>query len=362
MRRARADGAHRDRARAGARLGRRARPAVAVFGVGNFARRARAARRRGDRAADPRGPRRPTTGDVPRLGAPRRQALSADVAADRARGRRPDQGSARLDGDLVASRADDPRRGAHRRGVLLLRQGPRRRRPAGRRERRACVPALGRHRLAGRGVADDAARLPRAVRPLPQLSDPVARLAGEGARAGAAAHAVPVRLAAAARAVRRDPAAGRARGAAAAARGALPPPDDADRGAMAREPRAGARHRRSGRPGRVADAREPDRDHRGGDAAGAAAAHRHGQGGDHRGGAAARHLSDLDHSRIRTAARCSPRSIRRPSARAATSNAAEAALPIDEMVARAIAGAVRGGVFVSRYRMDRFSTVKGDRS
>ena len=30
------------------------------------------------------------------------------------------------------------------------------------------------------------------VRPLPQLSDPVARVAGEGARAGAAAHRVPV--------------------------------------------------------------------------------------------------------------------------------------------------------------------------
>ena len=91
--------------------------------------------------------------------------------------------------DLGEAGADDPRRGADERGVLLLRQGARRRRAADGRQRARRVPALGRHRLAGGGVADDAARLPRRVRALPQLSDPVARVAGEGARAGAAADA-----------------------------------------------------------------------------------------------------------------------------------------------------------------------------
>ncbi len=51
------------------------------------------------------------------------------------------------------------------------------------------MPPLGRHRLAGCGLADDAARLPRRLRALPQLSDPVAGVAGEGARAGEAADA-----------------------------------------------------------------------------------------------------------------------------------------------------------------------------
>ena len=59
-----------------------------------------------------------------------------------------------------------------------------RRRAAGRGQRPGRLPAVGRHRFAGRGVADDAPRLPRAVRALPQLPDPVARVAGEGARAG----------------------------------------------------------------------------------------------------------------------------------------------------------------------------------
>ena len=104
-----------------------------------------------------------------------------------------------------------------------------RRRAADRRQRARRVPALRRHRLAGRGLADDAARLPGRVRALPQLSDPVARVAGEGARAGEAADAVPAPLAAVARAVRRDPAAVVLSVRAAAARRDLPPADDADR-------------------------------------------------------------------------------------------------------------------------------------
>ena len=112
------------------------------------------------RSSNDLGPENPRV--VPRVGAARRQALSADVAADRARGRRPHQGSARLARRSRRSGADDPRRGADERGVLLLRQGARRRRPAGRRERQVGVPAVGRDRFAGRGVAHDAPRLPRA--------------------------------------------------------------------------------------------------------------------------------------------------------------------------------------------------------
>ena len=44
--------------------------------------------------------------------------------------------------------------------------------------------ALGRHRLAGRGVAHDETRLRDDARSLSQLSVPVAHLAGQGARAG----------------------------------------------------------------------------------------------------------------------------------------------------------------------------------
>ena len=85
------------------------------------------------------------------------------------------------------------------------------------------------------------------------------------------------------------------------------------------------------RPGGVADAREPDDDRVGGDAAGLPAADRHGQGRDHRprrsGSAPIRSRS----SRIRTAASCSRRSIRRPGRGWRDVEAAERALPIDEI-------------------------------
>ena len=127
-----------------------------------------------------------------------------------------------------------------------------------------------------------------------------------------AAHAVPVRLAALPGPVRRDPAARRAGRRAAAAGRDLPPADDAHRRAIAREHRAQALV--TGEVvGQVASQtlenltpinevvslpvlRPLDR---------------HGQGRDHRGGAAPRHVSDLDHSRTRTAARCSRRATRR---------------------------------------------------
>ena len=51
---------------------------------------------------------------LPRLGAARGQALPLDLAADRARGRRPNQGSARLARRPRRRRTDDPRRDADR--------------------------------------------------------------------------------------------------------------------------------------------------------------------------------------------------------------------------------------------------------
>ena len=150
----------------------------------------RSSRDLGDRTCD----------ELPRLGAPRRQALSDDVAADRARGRRPHQGGARLARQSRRARAHDPRRAADRRRVLLLRQGTRAGRPADRHGRSRGVPAVGRHRFAGGRAPHDEARLRGDLRALPQLSDPVARVAGEGARAGAAADEVAAALAAVSRA------------------------------------------------------------------------------------------------------------------------------------------------------------------
>ena len=219
-----------------------------------------AARRRRASPRDPRrsGDRQPA--DVSRVRAPRRQAIPAHLAADRARGRRADQGSQRLARRSRRARADHSRRGADRpkRSTSSARiAAPAVCRSAQRTRR---VPAVGRHRLAGCRLAHDAARLPRAVRALSQLSDSVARVAGKGARARAAADAVPVRVAAVPGPVRRDSAAGRADRPAAAACRRLPPADAADRRAhRAATSGAGAGDRRSRRPGRVADAREPHR-------------------------------------------------------------------------------------------------------
>ena len=110
-------------------------------GIGNFA---RADARRADldaiAAARPRAASRPDCrDDVPRRGAARRQAVS------RCRRRRSSARSAgacrRRTGWPSISRSPrlhDPRRDADRRGVLLLRQGAGRGRPAGRHERHAC--------------------------------------------------------------------------------------------------------------------------------------------------------------------------------------------------------------------------------
>ena len=122
----------------------------------------RAARRRRDRLGHPRRPGRSAGEDLPGVGPARRQAVSPQLAGDRTRGRRAHQGGPRLDGRPGHPGSDDSRRGAHERGVLLLRQGTGRRRPAGRDERAGRVPAVGRHRFSGRRLATDAARLPRA--------------------------------------------------------------------------------------------------------------------------------------------------------------------------------------------------------
>ena len=158
-----------------------------VFGIAQLrAGRSGAARRRRDRPGDPRRPWDRAAGDVPRLRAPRRQAVPADLAADRARGRRPDQGGAGL--------ARRPRRSPEltihvetltndafyffgkERGAGGL--------PVGTSGRVACL-------LSG-GIDSPVAawRMMRRgcrvlLRPLSQLPDPVARVAGEGARARA---------------------------------------------------------------------------------------------------------------------------------------------------------------------------------
>ena len=123
----------------------------------------------------------------------------------------------RLGGDRAAS------------GLLLLRQGGRARRPAGGHRRPRPGPALRRHRLAGGGVADDAARLSRDLRPLPRPSVHLARVEGQGARAGACAGAVPARRPRHVRAVRRAAAPGDDGGAGADAGCRLPPSDAAHR-------------------------------------------------------------------------------------------------------------------------------------
>ncbi len=118
--------------------------------------------------------------------------------------------------------------------LLLFRQGAGRRRIAERHQRQGGVPVVGRLRLAGRRVPHDAARLLGSADSLPQLSDSVARVAGESARDRGAAHAVAAPLAPAARALRRAAAAGGPRRQARAARRHLPPADAADRGDASR--------------------------------------------------------------------------------------------------------------------------------
>ena len=135
-----------------------------VFGVGELrAGRARAARHRGDRrgrsSRDLGIRENRATFRVSARRADKRFPLTSPEIEREVGGRIKEARGWHV--DLAQSGADHPRRGADRRGVLLLRQGARRRRAAGRRQRQGRLPAVGRHRFAGRGVADDAARLPR---------------------------------------------------------------------------------------------------------------------------------------------------------------------------------------------------------
>ena len=120
--------------------------------------------------------------DVPRIRAPRRQAFSADLTADRARSRRPHQRREGMDGESGQSGAHDPRRGADGRGVLLLRKAGRARRHAHRCQWPRGGIVVRRHRFAGGGVPSDETRVPRHPCALSQLSDPVAGVAGKSAR------------------------------------------------------------------------------------------------------------------------------------------------------------------------------------
>ena len=212
----------------------------------------------------------------------------------------PRSGGDRLAGQSFCTRDGHSHRGADRRRVFLLRTRAGRRWLAGRNERPRHVPALRRDRLAGRGVADDSARLPGVVRPLSQLSDPVPHVAGQGARAGHSADASPVAVAPVSRAVRRHPATRRRRRAVALARRRLPPPDGADRGAARpASRRTCAGHRRCRRPGGVADRRQPRRRRQCRDDADPAAVGRVRQGRDHGRGDPAWQLRDVDRARRR---------------------------------------------------------------
>ena len=155
------DGPHRDRAAARRAVGRGARAAARACSASPTSRTPAAARTTSTRS--------PTAilGD---LGD--RDAASFRVSATRADKRFPftsPQIEREVGGlikeatgwhvDLERPGADDPRRDAAGRRVLLLRQGAGRRRPADRHRRPRGVPAVGRHRFAGRGVPDDAPRL-----------------------------------------------------------------------------------------------------------------------------------------------------------------------------------------------------------
>ena len=209
-----ADGPDRDRARRRLRLGRRPRSSVASLRHRQLrAGRARAARSRRDRrrrSSRDLGPREPAI--VPRLGAPRRQAVSADRR--RRSSARSAAGSRRREDGRSISTTRSSRFTSRccptRRSISSARNAAPAGMPVGVGGRVACLLSGGidspvaAWRLMRRGCRVH-------VHPLSQLPDPVARLAGKDARAREAARTVPAPLAAVPGAVRRDPAAGRAR-------------------------------------------------------------------------------------------------------------------------------------------------------
>ena len=159
------DGPHRDRARRRRRRGTRSASASAACSA------SRTSRTR----AGPRTTSRPGGGILGDLGD--RHAASFRVSARRSDKRFPltSPEIEREVGGLIKQAhglAGGPRHAAldhsHRDAagprVLLFREGAGRRRPADRHRRPRRVPAVGRHRLAGRGVPHDAARLLGAAR------------------------------------------------------------------------------------------------------------------------------------------------------------------------------------------------------
>ena len=144
---ARADGPDRARARTDRATGRRFATGLSarVRHRQLRARRPRAARRRRDRRRDPAATsatRKPATFRVSARRADKRFPLTSPQIEREVGGRIKEARGWTV--DLAQSGADDPRRGADRRGVLLLRQGARRRRAAGRRRAaasRACSRA-----------------------------------------------------------------------------------------------------------------------------------------------------------------------------------------------------------------------------
>ena len=151
-------------------------PGIANFGLATHVRAGYRRHRRRRRLAVA-GPDRQ---ELSRRGPSRRQAIPDSVAGDRADHRSSRAGRDGLAGEPRQAREDHSRRGRHERRVLLLREGTRARRTAGRHQRQGDVPALRRHRLTGGGLARHAARMPVDVRALPQLSDSLAHVPGEG--------------------------------------------------------------------------------------------------------------------------------------------------------------------------------------
>ena len=301
------------------------------------------ARSRRDCGGDSARPRRSDVPQLPRLGAARRQALSADVAAGRARNRRPHQGGARLAGrprampswsihvELLTDEAFyffGKERGA---GGL----------PTGTAGRVACLLSGGidspvaAHRMMKRGCAVTFVHfhsypiLSRASQEKARELVHAADHAGSSGRGCTSCRSAtsssrscssvpgPMRVVVYRRLMMRI----------------------AERIARARR-RAGARDRRRRRTGRLADAREPCRRRQRRHAADFPAADRHGQGRNHRRGAA-----DRDAIRSRSFPDqdcCTLFTPRNPLTRArlADIEAAEQALPIEELVERAVRDAV----------------------
>ena len=312
---ARADGADRDRARSGrdARGGRRTDPPHLRHRQ-LLVRGPHAARPRGPDRRDPRATSTPRTlRQLPRVGAARRQAISADVAAGRAGDRRPHQGRARLESRPRACRARRARRAAvrPRRSTSSARSAARagcRRAPP---DASSCLLSGGidspvaAYRMMKRGCAVTFVHF-HSYPILSRASQEKARelvallTRGSSARGCTSCRSArsssrscsrvpgPMRVVVYRRLMMRI----------------------AERIARARA-RAGARDRRRGRPGRVADAREPGRRRR--------ASRRCRSSGRSIGmdkeeitaaGDRARHLSRSRSSRTRTAARCSRRATR----------------------------------------------------